>query len=248
MKKLLTYLILLIVASGCNEQSEKTIALVENNFVKEYYNNGTLKSKVKYDENKRKHGLYIEYHPNGNMKIECNFNHGLQNGLVIEYYENKMIKITNEWNNGVFIGEQKFYSLEGSLISHITESKNGIYTHVGNIEDSNFMSPYPIIIDNNLNDFFPDIEFEDGNKNFIEDSTIVISIRISNTPPYLVNFKCKGGELSSNYDNMEKRNNFEKQYLNIKPHIGVKLISLIPTLKIGKMKVLKPIELVVVKK
>ena len=74
-------------------------ALVEmpegNGVNKEYYENGTLKEEVSYNNGKL-NGIFKEYYEDGSLKSEGNYNNGVLDGIVKEYYPTSK---SDKWNS-----------------------------------------------------------------------------------------------------------------------------------------------------
>jgi antitoxin component YwqK of YwqJK toxin-antitoxin module len=60
-------------------------------------------------------GLFQEYHKNGNLASEGNYNNGLEDGLWKDYHENGQIASEGNYLNGNEIGEWYFYDEDGAL-------------------------------------------------------------------------------------------------------------------------------------
>jgi len=84
-----------------------------------YYENGILRSKMKFIENKLD-GTKYEYYSNGNKKIMENYNHGRLDGMVTEYYENSAIKFEVRFKDDIMIGDAISYGKNGRIISRIS--------------------------------------------------------------------------------------------------------------------------------
>jgi antitoxin component YwqK of YwqJK toxin-antitoxin module len=103
MKKLLTYLSILIIAAGCITQNEK--------IERTYFSDGTLETEVTM-VNKIKNGPFTYYWENGLKEREGSFLNDTVNGTIVfyslngidtnrvHYYMNGISILTKEYKNG----------------------------------------------------------------------------------------------------------------------------------------------------
>lgn len=109
---------------------------------KSYYENGKLKSKMKFQDNVL-HGKSVIYYSNGTIKKKVNYCKGKKNGISLEFYENGQVKsevmyimgspqgkMTKWYENGQVAYEQvyanhkieektKAFNIDGSLMYEI---------------------------------------------------------------------------------------------------------------------------------
>lgn len=71
-----------------------------------------------------KHGKWLKWHKNGNMKAEDQYANNHKHGLSKEYWENGNIKIAMTYRNGKLHGKVTHYSETGKPVS-ITYFDNG---------------------------------------------------------------------------------------------------------------------------
>jgi antitoxin component YwqK of YwqJK toxin-antitoxin module len=80
-----------------------------------YYENGSIKSKGTYSDNRRV-GQWLYYYQNGSIEQKGSFNRGLPNNLWTWYYENGRIKREENYYLGLENGECYEYDEEGLII------------------------------------------------------------------------------------------------------------------------------------
>ena len=76
-----------------------------------------------YIKNGKMDGLRVEYYPNGNIWLKCDYKNGVKDGVFEEYYENDTDPIL--WHSGFYIngmrsGLYQTFDINGNMI----ESKN----------------------------------------------------------------------------------------------------------------------------
>ena len=82
------------------------------------YENGVIRCRyARYlsDDGKRwiRHGLYTAYHPDGSLKSEGNYYHGLESGSWHDYHPNGQLAAIGAYEDGVEVGEWHFWDSEG---------------------------------------------------------------------------------------------------------------------------------------
>jgi antitoxin component YwqK of YwqJK toxin-antitoxin module len=70
-----------------------------------------------------RHGLFLAYHPNGQLASEGLYEHGLEEGVWRDFYENGQLAAEGTYVNGKRFGLWKFYDEKGQLESE--EMPNG---------------------------------------------------------------------------------------------------------------------------
>jgi antitoxin component YwqK of YwqJK toxin-antitoxin module len=109
-----------------------------------YYPNGQLRFALNYSNDKIEDGLFIEYYPSGNKKINGNLNNELRSDSWTEFYESGKTKASGDFSSGNYticgavpftayyeykIGEWNYYYPNGEI------KANGIYEYgLKNIE------------------------------------------------------------------------------------------------------------------
>lgn len=66
-----------------------------------FFNNAKLEQKGKYVADEKFSGLWVWYHPNGEVMREENFRKGLEDGLLQEFDENKVLITKGEYIDGL---------------------------------------------------------------------------------------------------------------------------------------------------
>ena len=77
-------------------------------------------------------GLLKEYHDNGNIMLEYNFQNGKKNGEQKKWYDNKQLSIKYNYINGNLSGLQKKWYKNGQIkseINYINNNLDGITKH-----------------------------------------------------------------------------------------------------------------------
>lgn len=92
---------LLLVACDTGEQTQ-------------YYDNGSLESKVELKNGKR-HGWSYYYNPDGSLKHKSSWKDGLQHGLTTFYHPNGQVENKTQWENGNAHGWSEEYYSNGQL-------------------------------------------------------------------------------------------------------------------------------------
>lgn len=63
-----------------------------------------------------RHGLFREYHKNGQIISEGMYENGEESGLWHDYYENGNLAAKGNYKGGVEVGEWKYWDLNGEEI------------------------------------------------------------------------------------------------------------------------------------
>ena len=99
-------------------------------FLKTYYENGVLKTKIQYNSLGEKHGMCKLYHTNSNIHMISTFINGKQYGILNEYY----IEDGSIIMNSTFINDEPdglvtlwFKGRKTSEYSFTNGKKNGLY-------------------------------------------------------------------------------------------------------------------------
>lgn len=61
-----------------------------------------------------RHGLYVAYHPSGQVISEVNYEHGLEEGLGRDYYENGQLAAEGYYRAGEEEGLWRFWARDGT--------------------------------------------------------------------------------------------------------------------------------------
>ena len=80
MNKMLYFMVMLFLVTSCKNDSEKDV-------VKAYYENGNLKSELRYKDG-RLNGKCVWYYPNGKPELSINYVMDTLQGESPRWYEN----------------------------------------------------------------------------------------------------------------------------------------------------------------
>ena len=101
----------------------------DDNSIKEFYNDGTLKSLYEVSDG-LKNGKGEEYYPNGNIKSISNWVNDTIDGQSIQFHDSGMIESIKMWSNGKLHGSSVSYDEKGNLLS----TKNFYFNEQNRIE------------------------------------------------------------------------------------------------------------------
>ena len=101
------FFLLTIFLFGCHD-----------NLKKEYYANGSLKSKYYADKTGLKYGPYVNYKVNGRIKSEFSYINDTLNGIAKEYYSNGQLSAVGNFKNGLQDGRLIEYYSNGKLLQN----------------------------------------------------------------------------------------------------------------------------------
>ncbi|MCL5027549.1 MAG: TonB family protein [Bacteroidetes bacterium] len=91
----------------------------QDDLVKSYYPNDTLKSEINYS-NKVREGAAKFYYPNGKIQQELNFVNGKVDGVVKNYYDNGNLKEMYSIEDGKRNGAVSLFDKDGKYLKDIT--------------------------------------------------------------------------------------------------------------------------------
>ena len=140
--KIMRYLLILFISSlliGCSAQEEdgpvietnfdndtiteekqepvqEIIEIVPGGAHQEYHPNGQLKIDGQYDKNSQRTGLWISYYENGEKWSESYYVEGVQDGHSLTFFPNGQVRFVGEYKAGERIGEWRFYDESGELV------------------------------------------------------------------------------------------------------------------------------------
>lgn len=86
----------------------------------EYHPNGNIKMEGKLNDNGRREGLWIAYYENGTKWSESYYVDGLRDGHNLSFYPNGRIRYIGEYKQDVKVGTWKFYNDDGTLATEET--------------------------------------------------------------------------------------------------------------------------------
>src|SRR5277367_4791194 len=81
----------------------------------ETFPNGKPKSKYAVDDQGRKHGPYVEYFEDGQVKVKTAYNEGVLEGPYASFHENGKSHISATYKSGKLQGEYKETGADGKL-------------------------------------------------------------------------------------------------------------------------------------
>jgi len=130
MKKIFTaILILTLVLSSCTEEVKKnTNPLIEMKDGVEtiwYPGKKQVKYRREYDSQKRRHGKWVLYNPEGKVMSSSFYDHGKKTGVWLVNYANGQLRYTGEYKNDERFGEWIFYSAIGIKQIALTYGEDG---------------------------------------------------------------------------------------------------------------------------
>ncbi|WP_422358541.1 toxin-antitoxin system YwqK family antitoxin [Reichenbachiella sp.] len=125
MKYLLsTTLFLTFLLTSCDQiKSTFEEAPVDKNLVQTFHKNGKIKSEIRLDENKKRHGIVKQYYESGTIKNEIEYAHGTKLNAV-QYYKTGGKQMEFLYKNGLKHGERKKYWQNGKLQSVLEYAEN----------------------------------------------------------------------------------------------------------------------------
>ncbi|MCG8575644.1 MAG: hypothetical protein MI810_12225 [Flavobacteriales bacterium] len=98
-----------------NENQNATLEVVPGGDHREYHPNGELKIEGQYDDNGLRTGLWISYYDTGIKWSESYYVAGKKDGHNLSFFPNGKVRYLGEYNDDQKIGEWKFYDEEGNL-------------------------------------------------------------------------------------------------------------------------------------
>lgn len=107
---------------------------------KYYFNNGNVQYDAEYDSNGNKSGIWSEYYANGRLKQRGRFDKNSRTGEWLQYYGSGKLQSTCNFQNDRLHGEIIVYHLNGAIQSkgfYVNNQKDGYWTdyHIsGNVE------------------------------------------------------------------------------------------------------------------
>ena len=104
-------LITLVFLSTIGFGQNKVVSTLEDDIIKKvtYYEDGSIREVGYFDLNERRHGKWILYLENGNIKSIASFQHGLKHGEWIVYDRYSNIVCRMFYKEGVKVGTWEIY-------------------------------------------------------------------------------------------------------------------------------------------
>ena len=139
--------------------------------IKEYYNNGKVKSEISYT-NDMLDGIRNEYYETGKYTVQISYKMGVLDGVLKEYYRTGKLRYEIPFKNNILNGIFKAYYQTGKLkyeTPYVNGQKNGIgkvYNPSGKakkvfFKDGTFNGS--IVIKSEAGETIIDISIKDGN-------------------------------------------------------------------------------------
>ncbi len=130
MKKIVkSLLIFVLILSSCSEDEKKnTNPLIELKDGVEtiwYPGKKQVKYRREYDSEKRRHGKWLLFNPEGKVMSSSFYEHGKKTGVWLVNYPNGQLRYTGEYKNDQRFGEWIFYSITGARQLALTYGENG---------------------------------------------------------------------------------------------------------------------------
>ncbi len=127
------YFILILLLSGlivsCSEDEPvKKNPLIETKDGVEtiwYPGKTQVKYRREHDKNKKRHGKWMLYSPEGKVMSSSSYDHGKKIGVWLVNYPNGQLRYTGEYRNDLQFGDWVFYSITGKKILEITYDEKG---------------------------------------------------------------------------------------------------------------------------
>ena len=114
---------ILVACSGEEKKVEETYTPAVKKEVKEYYNNGKLKTEGELRDGQR-HGRWRYYYENGFLWSEGIFHYGVREGVSLIFHDNGYKKVVGKYKNNKAVGEWEFFNEEGKLTATINAEEN----------------------------------------------------------------------------------------------------------------------------
>ena len=96
-------------------QVQNVIEIVPGGEHMEYHENGQLKIEGQYDDNSQRTGLWISYYEDGTKWSESYYVNGVQDGHSLTFFPNGQVRFVGEYKQGEKIGEWTFYDESGEV-------------------------------------------------------------------------------------------------------------------------------------
>jgi antitoxin component YwqK of YwqJK toxin-antitoxin module len=130
MKKILYCLLLFVlVLTSCSEEVKKNSnPLIEMKDGVEtiwYPGKKQVKYRREYDSQKKRHGKWLLYNPEGKVMSSSFYDHGKKTGVWLVNYQNGQLRYTGEYKNDERFGEWIFYSITGNKQISLTYGEEG---------------------------------------------------------------------------------------------------------------------------
>lgn len=125
---LLIFLISLLFSCSEDETKKNTNPLIEMKDGVEtiwYPGKTQVKYRREYDSQKRRHGKWVLYNPQGKVMSSSFYENGKKTGVWMVNHTNGQLYYTGEYKNDKKVGIWVFYSLTGDKLMENTYDENG---------------------------------------------------------------------------------------------------------------------------
>ncbi len=99
------------------------------------------KTQVKYrrehDKNKKRHGKWMLFNPEGKVMSSSSYDHGKKTGVWLVNFPNGQLRYTGEYRNDLQFGVWVFYSITGKKVLEITYNDKGKISNQERFENPN---------------------------------------------------------------------------------------------------------------
>ncbi|MEN8248818.1 MAG: hypothetical protein ABFS32_07790 [Bacteroidota bacterium] len=140
--------LLLILSTSCidfKKMLEYETTEEEPNIIKTFYKNGKIKTEVRIDKEKKRHGISRSYYDNGFVKTEITYDHGVKTN-AIQFYDNGNKFMEFPYKNGKKHGIRKKYwesgKIQSALEYHEDNPKTGLIEYK---RDGEVVTKYPTL-------------------------------------------------------------------------------------------------------
>ena len=86
----------------------------------EYHPNGNIKMEGNLNDDGLRQGLWIAYYENGTKWSESYYVDGIRDGHSLSFFPNGRVRYVGEYKNDIKVGTWKFYNEDGSLATEET--------------------------------------------------------------------------------------------------------------------------------
>lgn len=108
MNKMLYFMVMLFLVTSCKNDSEKDV-------VKAYYENGNLKSELRYKDG-RLNGNCVWYYPNGKPELTINYVMDTLQGESLRWYENGYMQSRCFYKDNHYDSIFESYNVTGNMV------------------------------------------------------------------------------------------------------------------------------------
>ena len=110
--------------TGSSVETDTTVLVTEDvttsNKTVEYHPNGNIKMEGQLNEIGERDGLWIAYYEDGTKWSESYYINGIRDGHSLSFFPNGQVRYIGEYRNDEKVGTWKFYNEDGSLATEET--------------------------------------------------------------------------------------------------------------------------------